>query len=232
VGFDADTKERMFIQGHRICCLCYKQCGSNIEAAHIEAAGGDDFENGIPVCLDCHQEIGAYDDKHPKGNKFRPNELRSRRDLVYDLVQRGEIAKAVVSFQHIAVAPGTKGFLVPILPSPGESIITQDDVLGLFRRIPDFDDPKICEVLEDCHFYLRRNGILTRRQLTELVESKDYLAILRRLYHEHLKRPLGNNLDPLAVATWGALIYVEGGSPGIIASIRQRLDFHYKNGAR
>jgi len=232
MGFDVGTKERMFIQCHRICCLCYKQCGTNIEAAHIDASGRDDFENGIPVCLDCHQEIGAYDDNHPKGNKFRPNELRSRRDFVYNLVQSGEMAKAIVSLRHMPMAPGQNSFALPELPSPGESIITEDDVLALFKSIPDFDEHKIREVLSDCHFYLRRNGVLTRRELAELIKSKDYLDILRRLYHEHLKRPMGNNLDPLAVATWGALIYVEKGSPSIIASIRQLLDFHYKNGAR
>src|SRR5262249_43766458 len=60
--FSPDTKTRMFTRCMRHCCLCRKQCGTNIEAAHIidEAAGGsNDEENGIPVCFDCHQEIVA-----------------------------------------------------------------------------------------------------------------------------------------------------------------------------
>jgi hypothetical protein len=72
-----------------MCCLCLKQCGINIEAAHIidEAAGGsNDEDNGIPLCFDCHQEIGSYNVKHPRGNKIRPDELRARRDRVYSLV--------------------------------------------------------------------------------------------------------------------------------------------------
>jgi hypothetical protein len=94
VAFSPDVKARMFVRCMRHCCLCRKQCGTNIEAAHIidEAAGGaNDDENGIPLCFDCHQEIGAYRDSHPKGNKFTPDELRSRRDEVYELVRTGQI---------------------------------------------------------------------------------------------------------------------------------------------
>lgn len=92
--FTPETKTRMFTRCMRHCCLCRKQCGTNIEAAHIidEAAGGsNDEENGIPVCFDCHQEIGAYRDSHPRGNKFRPEELQQRRDAVYELVRTGQI---------------------------------------------------------------------------------------------------------------------------------------------
>lgn len=91
--FPPEVKCRMFVRCMRHCCLCRKQCGANIEAAHIvdEAAGGsNDEENGIPVCFDCHQEIGAYRDSHPKGNKFSAEELRARRDKVHELVQSGQ----------------------------------------------------------------------------------------------------------------------------------------------
>lgn len=95
MSFAPEVKARMFSRCMRHCCLCRKQCGTNIEAAHIidEAAGGSNTEeNGIPVCFDCHQEIGAYRDSHPKGNKFREEELRARRDRVYELVQSGQIS--------------------------------------------------------------------------------------------------------------------------------------------
>jgi len=90
--FDPLVKTAMFIRCNRHCCLCHKQCGINIEAAHIidEAAGGSNEENnGIPLCFDCHQEIGSYNDKHPRGNKFRPEELRARRDQVYKCLAEG-----------------------------------------------------------------------------------------------------------------------------------------------
>lgn len=91
--FSPEVKSLMFIRCNRLCCLCKKQCGTNIEAAHIidEAAGGsNDVENGIPLCFDCHQEIGGYSDRHPKGNKFRPEELRARRGQVYRMVADGK----------------------------------------------------------------------------------------------------------------------------------------------
>lgn len=94
--FEAPVKTKMFTRCHRHCCLCLKQCGVNIEAAHIvdEAAGGsNDEDNGIPLCFDCHQEVGSYNDKHPRGNKFRREELRARRDQVYRWVAEGKIAE-------------------------------------------------------------------------------------------------------------------------------------------
>ncbi len=97
--FDKNTKARMFVRCARICCLCFKQCGTNIEAAHIiqEAEGGNDDDNGIPLCFDCHQEIGAYDSKHPKGNKFTPEELKARRDQLYSLVESGVLQAQVIA---------------------------------------------------------------------------------------------------------------------------------------
>ncbi|MCK0144320.1 HNH endonuclease [Arenibacter sp. F26102] len=100
--FNANTKARMFIKSARICCLCYKPCGTNIEAAHIiaEADGGSNTDdNGIPLCFDCHQEIGGYDDRHPKGNKFTNIELKTRRDKVYELVENGVLQAQLVTSQ-------------------------------------------------------------------------------------------------------------------------------------
>lgn len=100
--FDSETKARMFIKSGRLCCLCLKQCGTNMEAAHIideHKGGNNDEDNGIPTCFDCHQEMGGYDPKHPKGNKFTPAELKARRNRVYDLVQSGAIYAQIVASQ-------------------------------------------------------------------------------------------------------------------------------------
>lgn len=107
--FSKETKARMFARCMRQCCLCRKQCGTNIEAAHIidESAGGsNNEENGIPVCFDCHQEIGAYRDSHPKGNKFTPQELRERRDTIYVLAQSGQLHAVGESHINAAVVLG------------------------------------------------------------------------------------------------------------------------------
>lgn len=77
----------------RHCVLCEKNKGINVECHHIisRASGGDDtFDNCIPLCFDCHSMAGSYNPKHPKGNRFSPEELKSRRDLFYKRVQNGE----------------------------------------------------------------------------------------------------------------------------------------------
>jgi len=121
--FDKETKARMFIKSARICCLCFKQCGTNIEAAHIvdEAKGGsNDEENGIPLCFDCHQESRAYDPKHPKGNIFTSEELKARRDRVYSLVETGALQAQVIANRVHGEAKGeipTRFSFIPVKPA-------------------------------------------------------------------------------------------------------------------
>lgn len=98
--FPSAVKARIFVRCARICCLCFKQTGARIEAAHIiaEADGGsNEDENAIPLCFDCHEEIGSYNPHHPKGNKFTPEELVQRRDALYQLVERGIIQAQIIA---------------------------------------------------------------------------------------------------------------------------------------
>jgi hypothetical protein len=58
-----------------------------IEVHHIvpEKDGGTDEEdNAIPLCFDCHAKVSHYDSTQPIGTKFKPEELKKRRDQVYD----------------------------------------------------------------------------------------------------------------------------------------------------
>ncbi|MGA3263948.1 MAG: HNH endonuclease signature motif containing protein [Terracidiphilus sp.] len=73
----------LLAQCHRRCCICHRFCGVKIETDHIvpiESGGKDDIENAIPVCFECHAEIHSYNDKHPRGRKFQPDELRLHRE--------------------------------------------------------------------------------------------------------------------------------------------------------
>jgi hypothetical protein len=46
-----------------------------------QAAGGPDtIDNAIPVCFECHAESHVYNDKHPRGRKYRPEELRRHKE--------------------------------------------------------------------------------------------------------------------------------------------------------
>jgi hypothetical protein len=85
--FDEDTKIKVLLWCDRHCCMCKKACGTNIEVHHIvsEADGGDSgVDNAIPLCFDCHGSIAQYNPKHPKGSKYKTEEIKARRDQVYE----------------------------------------------------------------------------------------------------------------------------------------------------
>lgn len=45
----------------------------------VAEGGTGEIENAIPVCFECHAEIHSYNDKHPRGRKFTPRELREHK---------------------------------------------------------------------------------------------------------------------------------------------------------
>lgn len=82
--FSEADKTEVLLWCDRHCCLCGKACGTDIEVAHIDSEGGNDIDNAIPLCYDCHAEIGRYNEEHPRGNKYKPKELKSRREQIYE----------------------------------------------------------------------------------------------------------------------------------------------------
>ena len=85
--FGQDVKAKVLLWCDRHCCLCKKPCGVNIEVHHLvpeSERGSDDIDNAIPLCFDCHSDVLCYNVKHPKGNKYWPDELKTRRDQVYE----------------------------------------------------------------------------------------------------------------------------------------------------
>ena len=67
----------------RHCCICHKFCGLKMELHHIKqkADGGEDtLDNCIPLCFDCHADMGGVNPRHPKGNSYSETELRIHRD--------------------------------------------------------------------------------------------------------------------------------------------------------
>src|SRR5439155_2947556 len=54
-----------------------------MEVDHIvpgSESGSDDITNAIPVCFECHAEIHSYNDRHPRGRKFLPEELLGHKE--------------------------------------------------------------------------------------------------------------------------------------------------------
>lgn len=81
--FPRDQVSELLARCHRRCCICHRFCGVKMETDHIlpkEQGGDDTIENAIPVCFECHAEIHSYNDKHPRGRKFLPEELRRHKE--------------------------------------------------------------------------------------------------------------------------------------------------------
>src|SRR2546427_7250793 len=70
----------LLVHCHRRCCICHRFCGVKIETDHMDPDGGDGIENAIAVCFECHAEIHSYNVQHPRGRKFRPEELKLHKE--------------------------------------------------------------------------------------------------------------------------------------------------------
>lgn len=89
VAFPQSVADRALVACGRRCCICHDFCGTKMELHHIHqhADGGEDtFENCIPLCFNCHAEMGKVDPHHPKGKGYSQNELRMHRDNWYNTV--------------------------------------------------------------------------------------------------------------------------------------------------
>ena len=106
MGFPLDVRLRVLRWSDRHCCLCKKSCGVNIEAHHIDHnSKNNDIDNAIPLCFECHGEVAHYDDDHPRGTKFHPEELKDRREQVYE-----EFTSHLVPRINYGIRTTPKGF--------------------------------------------------------------------------------------------------------------------------
>ena len=83
MGFNQVDVDNLLVACHRRCCICHRYCGFRMEVDHIVPKaedGTDEYDNAIAGCFDCHAEIHHYNPDHPKGRRFRPNELKAHRD--------------------------------------------------------------------------------------------------------------------------------------------------------
>ena len=81
--FNQRDVDYLLVRCHRRCCICHRFCGVKVETDHIVpvAEGGpSNIDNAIAVCFECHAEIHSYNDQHPRGRKFRPEELRKHKE--------------------------------------------------------------------------------------------------------------------------------------------------------
>lgn len=123
--FSTDIRRKVLLWCDRHCCLCKKTCGVNIEVHHIdpqEQDGSDDIDNAIPLCFECHAFVQHYNDLAPRGNKYKPEELKTRRDQVYEEFTRHLVPPIHYEISQSLAGGGTRtypdvGFLVQNLGS-------------------------------------------------------------------------------------------------------------------
>lgn len=81
--FSDSVIQAVLIKSRRHCCICDKWCGQRIEVHHIDEREDATEDNALPVCLDCHAEVRAYDPMHPIGKKYSPPELKELKRITF-----------------------------------------------------------------------------------------------------------------------------------------------------
>jgi len=106
-----------------------------MELNHIvQASSGGEWtlENAIPLCFDCHAEVGHYNVQHPKGLKFTPTELKRHRDNWYAKVRSSGGISA--SEEHRELDRTLFKRIARILPPDGTMLrLCEFDIEGLFK---------------------------------------------------------------------------------------------------
>ncbi|HXO98530.1 MAG TPA: HNH endonuclease [Chthoniobacterales bacterium] len=129
--FSPEVKREALVAAQRSCCICHVQCGVEIECHHIvpEAGGGlNNLENCIPLCFNCHAKVQHYNPKHPRGNKFTPEELKHHRDKWVARVSNSQFAGNVAETTEIDRQVFRE--LREILPSDGAIRYIRDPHYG------------------------------------------------------------------------------------------------------
>lgn len=93
--FSDETRIKCLLWSNRRCCLCGKSRGTDIEIHHIDREDDAGIENAIPLCYNCHAKVHR---EAPMGSRYRPKELRKRRDQIYD-----EYTLSLVSPTHFEI---------------------------------------------------------------------------------------------------------------------------------
>ncbi len=90
--FSEKDKIKVLLWSERHCCLCDKQCDTNIVVHHIRQEGKPEelsnIENAIPLCYDCHGRIKSYSLAHRVGTSYRIDEVKARREQIYEKYTR------------------------------------------------------------------------------------------------------------------------------------------------
>lgn len=136
MAFSQEIRTKTLLWCDRHCCLCKKACGVNIEIHHImpqSKGGSDEIDNAIPLCFDCHSDVERYNSEHPRGNKYKSDELRARREQVYEEFTRHLVPP--LRYEITQIIPVDNGQHVRNFPDVGFVIRHAGDSLPVKVRV-------------------------------------------------------------------------------------------------
>ena len=140
MGFNRTEANKLLVKCHRRCCVCHRYCGIKIELHHIqpiENGGDDSIENAIPLCFECHAEVQLYNDAHPRGRKFRPDELRNHKEQWLKICEE---SPGVLLMPQRPYDVGPIQALIDELEFNAEiSGLTADDTIGALFLVTQFE---------------------------------------------------------------------------------------------
>lgn len=207
--FDQPTRTKALLWCDRHCCLCKKACGVNIEVHHLisEAEGGtNEIDNAIPLCFECHSEVMRYNDQHPRGTKYKVDELRTRREQVYEEFTRHLVPAIDAQITQRIPGDGERefpdvGFVIrhvsdslPVRVLVKIKSLMQDKNLSIPSDLyggkkPWNMNPKL---MFSGHFHLQDELIPQGRHL----ELRVHLTIIDQYEREHHQLPVGFTYVP------------------------------------
>lgn len=110
----------------------------------------------MPLCFDCHADMLSYDDRHPKGTKYRSEELKLHRDRWFEKIITARAADYTDA--HKTLDQGLLRRILKLLPWSGSiEFISHNNFAGFsfpmdfLRDLDEFDalssDPN-CEFID------------------------------------------------------------------------------------
>lgn len=130
MSFPQSVAEKTLLACGRCCCICHVFCGTKVELHHIKPksnGGSDDYDNCIPLCFNCHSEMGKP--THHKGRGYSEAELKAHRDNWYESKKM-----ALQMNGGICTADKQQFEKICALFAQAEYVLSDHDMVGAFQQ--------------------------------------------------------------------------------------------------
>lgn len=130
MGFPKSVADKALAACGRCCCICHVFCGTKMELHHIQPhseGGHDDYENCIPLCFNCHADMGKP--SHYKGHGYSATELKTHRDTWY-----ARKAEALRTTENVCKADKQQFEAICEIFSQTRHILKEHDMAAAFRQ--------------------------------------------------------------------------------------------------